>query len=109
MLEAPRLLLSLALLPLYPPEPPPKAPEPPEVPPALDEVALGLAPLPPLRLEAEVALGAAPAAPAPFDAVLAPGLVPVCRAADCWAVWELACRLAPWAVPPYWLAVAWFE
>lgn len=98
MLEEPRELLALALLPLKPSEPPPKAPdfEPPPPPPPLElELALAppprllvlaLAPAPPPRL-AELALA---------ERVLAPELVPRLPPPPC-------------ADPPYLFAVAWLE
>jgi len=85
MLEEPRELLALALLPLKPSEPPPKAPdfEPPPPPPPL-ELELALAPPPRL---AELALA---------ERVLAPALAPRLPPPPC-------------ADPPYLLAVAWLE
>jgi hypothetical protein len=98
MLDEPRELLDLALLPLKPPEPPPTAeepldpPPPPVPPPRLDALALGLAPPP--RLEV-LALGRAPAPPPRLPAAL------------CWRA--LVWRLPPRADPPYLLAVDLFE
>jgi hypothetical protein len=126
MLEEPRELLDLALLPLKPPEPPPTAEEPldapPPPPPRLEELALGLAPPPPRLVE--LALGPAPPPPRPDELAPAPpprpdevalGPAPApprLPAPLCWRepVWRLLLpRASPRADPPYLFAVPLLE
>lgn len=116
MLEAPRDLLALALLPLNPLEPPPK-------PPAFDGLPFGMfwlpirspPPLPPRFAVAGPAarllvLGLAPRFPPPLGCGFA--LAPPLRLPPAGCCLALACLVlgnCPLADPPYLFAVAWLE